>query len=74
MVVEMGKHSITMPAALSDEVRGRVGRGEFSAYVANAVRRQLERDALADLLAEAEAAHGPTSEADVEALVSRLSQ
>ena len=45
------KHSVSMPATTSASVRARVGARGFSAYVAQAVARQLERDSLADVLA-----------------------
>ncbi len=66
------KHSVTMPAETSEGVRSRVGARGFSAYVAEAVARQLERDALDDILAEMEAGHGPVDEAEVAAIMDRL--
>ncbi|HWC24636.1 MAG TPA: CopG family transcriptional regulator [Flexivirga sp.] len=66
------KHSVTMPAETSQAVRSRVGARGFSAYVAEAVARQLERDALDDLLAEMTAQHGPVDEAEVAAIMDRL--
>ena len=53
------KVSISMPETLIKEVRERVGSGSVSAYVTKAVQRQLERDNLADLIAEFETEHGP---------------
>lgn len=67
------KHSITMPSDTSAGVRARVGSRGFSSYVATAVARQLERDALDDVLASMEAEHGPVDEAEVEAILARLS-
>ncbi|GAA1145283.1 CopG family transcriptional regulator [Kribbella jejuensis] len=66
------KHSVTMPAATSEGVRARVGARGFSAYVAGAVARQLERDALDDTLARIEAEHGPVDEQEVAAIMGRL--
>ncbi|MFC6704835.1 CopG family transcriptional regulator [Flexivirga alba] len=66
------KHSVTMPAETSEGVRSRVGARGFSAYIAGAVARQLERDALGDLLSEMEAEHGPVDEAEVAAIMDRL--
>ncbi len=66
------KHSVTMPAETSEGVRSRVGARGFSAYIAGAVARQLERDALDDLLAEMEAEHGAVDEAEVSAIRVRL--
>lgn len=65
------KVSVSMPDDVSAAVRARVGRREFSRYVTSAVRRQLERDQLATLLAELEAVNGPVSPellAEVDAL------
>lgn len=66
------KHSVTMPAETSQGVRSRVGARGFSAYVAGAVARQLERDALDDLLAEMTAEHGPVDETEIAAILDRL--
>jgi hypothetical protein len=66
------KHSVSMPAATSESVRSRVGARGFSGYVAAAVARQLERDALDDALARMEAAHGPVDEDEVAAIFARL--
>lgn len=66
------KHSITMPTSTSSGVRSRVGRRGFSAYVSSAVARQLERDALDDLLAQMETEHGPVDEAEVAAIIDRI--
>lgn len=67
------KHSITMPTETSEGVRSRVGKRGFSSYVADAVARQLERDALHDVLAQMEAKHGPVDEDDVAAIMERMS-
>lgn len=69
----IAKHSVTMPAETSEGVRARVGSRGFSAYIAGAVARQLERDALDDILAEMEQEHGPVDEAEVAAIMDRLS-
>ncbi len=70
--VELEKHSITMPSVTSEGVRARVGARGFSSYVSAAVARQLERDALDDVLARMEAAHGPVDEDEVAAILDRL--
>ncbi|MCL2464450.1 MAG: CopG family transcriptional regulator [Micrococcales bacterium] len=67
------KHSVTIPAPTSQGVRSRVGMRGFSAYVAAAVARQLERDALDDVLADMERQHGPVDEDEVSAIMRRLS-
>jgi len=66
------KHSISMPSETSEEVRARVGKRGFSAYVSSAVARQLERDALDETIARLEAEHGPADEAEVAALMARF--
>ncbi|GAA1634499.1 hypothetical protein ACFQY4_39245 [Catellatospora bangladeshensis] len=56
------KVSVSMPEDLTDAVQRRVGRGEFSRYVTEAVAKQLELDLLAELAALLEAEHGAVSE------------
>lgn len=55
------KVSVSMPEALAEQVRGRVGARQFSGYVAEAVGRQLRRDRLVELLDDLEREHGPVS-------------
>lgn len=71
---EVEKHSISIPTSLSEGVRTRVGARGFSGYVARAVARQLERDALDDVLAEMAAAHGPADEGELTTILERLAQ
>jgi len=54
--------SVSLPEDLTVAVQQRVGRGEFSQYVAHAVARQLEQDLLGELLGLLEAEHGPVPE------------
>ena len=61
------KYSITMPRDVADAARSRSGPSGLSAYVAAAVRRQIERDNLNDLIAVAEAEHGPITDAEIQA-------
>ena len=56
------KVSVSMPEDLATAVQQRVGRGEFSQYVTEAVTRQLELDLLGELSALLQAEHGPVSE------------
>ena len=65
MINNLGTDSVSLPAGTSEGVRARVGARGFSAYVAQAVARQLERDALDDALARMEAEHGPVDENEV---------
>ena len=68
------KHSVSMPASLSEEVRDRVGTRGFSAYVTKAVARQLQRDALDEAIGRMEEKHGPVDEARVGEILSRLAE
>lgn len=56
------KVSVSMPEELTAAVQQRVGRGEFSQYVTEAVAWQLELDLLNELATLLEAEHGPVSE------------
>ncbi|WNF27548.1 CopG family transcriptional regulator [Streptomyces sp. C11-1] len=59
-----GKYSITLPRGIAEAARQRSG---LSAYVAAAVARQIERDDLNELIAVAEADHGPIGEEEIQA-------
>lgn len=61
------KYSITMPRDIAEAVRVRSGPSGFSAYVAAAVKRQIERDNLNDLITVAEADHGPITDDEIQA-------
>lgn len=56
------KVSVSMPEDLTAAVQQRVGRGDFSQYVTEAVARQLELDLLGELAALLESEHGPVSD------------
>ena len=60
------KVSMSLDADVLAQARERVGGRGVSAYVNEAVRRQLRRDALADLLAEMQAANGPVDDRLIE--------
>lgn len=60
------KYSITMPRDIAEAARARSGPSGLSAYVAAAVARQIERDNLNELIAVAEAEHGPVSEEEIQ--------
>jgi hypothetical protein len=62
-----GKYSITMPRDIAEAARARSGSSGLSAYVAAAVARQIERDNLNELIAVAEAEHGPITEEEISA-------
>ena len=56
------KVSMSLDADVLAQTRDRVGGRGVSAYVNEAVRRQLRRDALADLLVAMQAANGPVDD------------
>ncbi len=53
------KVSVSMPEDLTTAVQQRVGRGEFSQYVTEAVARRLELDLLGELAGLLQAEYGP---------------
>jgi hypothetical protein len=61
------KYSITMPRDIAEAARARSGPSGLSSYVAAAVARQIERDNLSELIAVAEAEHGPIGEEEIQA-------
>jgi hypothetical protein len=68
------KLSATVPKGLSAQIRERAGRGNVSAYVTQALLRQLEHDRLGDLVAELERAHGPVTDDEIAAARSEWPQ
>ena len=60
--VEYGKKSITVPMDVLDEVNRLLSDGNFSAYVTEALKRQIQRDKLSQLVDELEADYGPVTE------------
>lgn len=68
-VVSVSMHSGTIGA-----VRGRAGRRGVSAYIEAAVQRQIERDNLDEIIAAAEAEHGPITAEEIEAKRQQLAQ
>ncbi|HEX5408103.1 MAG TPA: HD domain-containing protein [Pseudonocardiaceae bacterium] len=56
------KVSVSLPEELTAAVQQRVGKGEFSHYVTEAVARQLELDLLAELAELLDVEHGPIPE------------
>ncbi|MGW7099885.1 CopG family transcriptional regulator [Streptomyces sp. NPDC054838] len=61
------KYSISMPRDVAEAARARSGPSGLSAYVTAAVARQIERDNLNELIAVAEAEHGPITEEELRA-------
>ncbi|MYU24383.1 CopG family transcriptional regulator [Streptomyces sp. SID8352] len=69
-----GKYSITMPRDIAEAAKARSGPSGLSAYVAAAVARQIERDNLNELIAVAEAEHGPVTDDEIQSLRDQLAQ
>jgi len=59
------KLSISMPRKLVSAARKRAGRRGLSAFVAQAVARELEREALGDFLDELDSTLGAVPEAEL---------
>ncbi|MGC0377438.1 hypothetical protein [Streptomyces sp. SAI-229] len=59
--------SVSLHEGTIAALEARTGRRGVSARVEALIQRQLERDRLHELIAEAEAAHGPADPAAVEA-------
>ncbi|MFF0728724.1 CopG family transcriptional regulator [Streptomyces sp. NPDC004134] len=68
------KYSITMPRDIAEAAKARSGPSGLSAYVASAVARQVERDNLNELIAVAEAEHGPITDEEIHALRDQMHQ
>lgn len=62
----VAKVSMSLDADVLAQARERVGGRGVSSYVNEAVRRQLRRDALSDLLTEMRAVNGPVDEDQME--------
>ncbi|MGI8573896.1 MAG: hypothetical protein ACR2MA_00835 [Egibacteraceae bacterium] len=58
----VSKVSLSIEEDVLAEARERAGRRELSSYVTGALRRQLQRDRLGELLAEMEVESGPVPE------------
>ncbi|MGA5217035.1 CopG family transcriptional regulator [Streptomyces cinereoruber] len=69
-----GKYSITMPRDIAEAAKAHSGPSGLSAYVAAAVARQIERDNLNELIAVAEAEHGPVTDEEIQSLRDQLAQ
>lgn len=59
------KYSVTVPRDVAEAARARSGPTGPSAYAAVAVSRQIERDDLNELIAVAEAGHGPLTDEEI---------
>jgi hypothetical protein len=59
------KLSVSMPHKLASAARKRAGRRGLSSFVARAVARELEREALGEFLDELDRTLGPVPEAEL---------
>lgn len=59
------KVSLTMPRKLASAARRRAGLRGLSSFVARAVARELEREALGEFLDELDAELGPVPDAEL---------
>jgi hypothetical protein len=59
------KLSISMPHKIASAARKRAGRRGLSSFVARAVARELEREALGEFLDEMDEAFGPVPEPEL---------
>lgn len=59
--------SVSFHAGTISAVRSRVGKRGVSAYIEAAVQRQIERDNLDEIIAAAEAEHGPVTAEEIAA-------
>ncbi|MDR0958880.1 MAG: hypothetical protein LBM23_00720 [Propionibacteriaceae bacterium] len=69
---ERAKKSVTIPTDHDESCESLLPDGSFSAYASTALRRQVERDNLAQLVDEMSALHDPISDAEIEERVREL--
>jgi hypothetical protein len=58
--------SLSLPEGTAEAIRRRVGKREFSAFITQAVERELRGQILDEYLADYEHRHGPISEQEQE--------
>ncbi|MEZ0095707.1 Arc/MetJ-type ribon-helix-helix transcriptional regulator [Streptacidiphilus sp. EB129] len=59
------KYTVTLPEDLAESVRAKVGPGNFSNYVTQAIARQEERGRLHELVDWLEDEYGPVTEEEL---------
>lgn len=64
--------SVSLHAETLEAVRARAGKQGVSAFIEEAVQRQLQREAIDEYIAESEAEHGPIDQAEVAARAERV--
>ena len=61
------RYSVSLPEDLAESVRTRVGRGGFSAYVAEALEQRVAMDKLREIVADFETENAPLSREEIDA-------
>ena len=64
--------SVSLRAETLEAIRARAGKQGVSSYIEEAVQRQLQREAIDEFVAAAEAEHGPVDPVEVAVRVERL--
>jgi hypothetical protein len=64
--------SVSLRAETLEAIRARAGKQGVSSYIEEAVQRQLQREAIDEYIAAAEAEHGPVDPAEVSDKADRL--
>jgi len=70
--VEYMKKSITVPVDVMEEASRLLGDNSFSAYVTNALRRQIQNDNLVRLVAELEEDYGPVTDEEYQQALAEM--
>ncbi|MEW2630188.1 hypothetical protein AB0903_00615 [Streptomyces sp. NPDC048389] len=64
--------SVSLRAETLEAIRARAGKQGVSSYIEEAVQRQLQREAIDEYIAAAEAEHGPVDPAEVSDKAERI--
>ncbi|MEY9843162.1 hypothetical protein [Streptacidiphilus sp. MAP5-3] len=64
--------SVSLRTETLEAIRARAGKQGVSSYIEKAVQRQLQREAIDEFIAAAEAEHGPVDPAEVAARAERV--
>src|SRR5262249_26110394 len=64
--------SVSLRAETLEAIRARAGKQGVSSYIEEAVQRQLQREAIDEYIATAEAEHGPVDQTEVAARADRI--
>ncbi|MCX4747856.1 hypothetical protein OG455_20430 [Kitasatospora sp. NBC_01287] len=64
--------SVSLRTETLEAIRARAGKQGVSSYIEEAVQRQLQREAIDEYIATAEAEHGPVDPTEVAARAERI--